>query len=73
MQAHMYVRVKRQKLTVFLSVAPTDTIEAMQLALQEQINEVGVGFEAEKSRCWLYIYRRLPVGRAHVQSCAMYC
>lgn len=37
----MYVRVKRQKTTVFLQVNPTDTVATLKSAIGDLIQQVG--------------------------------
>lgn len=53
----MYVRIKREKLTIFLHVEPTDTVAQVKSKLEELIQQVGGG-----------VARSLSVGRHGMQS-----
>jgi hypothetical protein len=53
----MYVRLKRQRQTVFLHVDPTDTVAQMKAKLADVVQQVGQG-AVDPNRCRHYASQR---------------
>ncbi len=54
----MYVKVKRQKTTIFLLVEPADTVASIKQKLEELVQQVRAG----RGRPWQQYHGRLPGG-----------